>query len=325
MTELMELPEINPVTVFTKEYGSKIVIDSVRKQVESLVLDASTEEGRAKIKSVAYIIAKRKNDLDKAGKELKDEITKQGKVIDAERNKIWNALEEMQTEVRRPVTEFENREKARVDGHKNLISEITSLAEQCSIDKDLGTLRSMQERLHSILEEHDFEEFKAVAEMQYQSAFEKISAAMDSRKKYEDDQFELQQLRQKQLEQEQKDRDAKIAEAARLQAEQAAQAAIAAAEERAKKAEMEKALADRKAEQDAAAAVSAERARVAAQEAAIAAENIKREQDKNHKAKINNEVLNGIIACVPDLTPEQAKAIVVALATKKIPHVQITY
>ena len=126
--------------------------------------------------------------------------------------------------------------------------------------------------------------------------------------------------------------------AAQKAAEQKARDEAAAAEERAKKAEADALAAAARAEAarlaaieqarvDQEAAVEAERKRAAYAKAADDDAAAAREANKKHCAKINGEVLAAIQA-VCDAVPaggDAVKAIVIAIASGKIPHTRIIY
>ena len=137
---------------------------------------------------------------------------------------------------------------------------------------------------------------------------------------------------------------AKRAESERLEAEKRAEDEPKAAAERAKlaetaareaqeKAERDRIAAEEKAKADQAAAVEAaakaERDRIAAEQEAERKALAKREADKAHKAKINNEAATAILRVLETKhgEPEHgtAKAIIVAIAKGEIPHVKINY
>jgi FKBP-type peptidyl-prolyl cis-trans isomerase len=83
----------------------------------------------------------------------------------------------------------------------------------------------------------------------------------------------------------------------------------------------------RKAEADKAAAEQAaaerERQRVADEQRAEAEAAAKREADKAHKAKINNEALTALVAA--GLSDADAKAAIGAIAKGLVPNVKINY
>jgi colicin import membrane protein len=71
-------------------------------------------------------------------------------------------------------------------------------------------------------------------------------------------------------------------------------------------------------------AAQAERDKIAAEQKAEAEAIAKREADLNHKKTINGEILNAL--CESCLIGEvQAKQIISAIVTGKIPHIKINY
>ena len=124
--------------------------------------------------------------------------------------------------------------------------------------------------------------------------------------------------------------------AAQKAAEQKARDEAAAAEERAKKAEADALAAAARAEAarlaaieqarvDQEAAVEAERKRAADAKAAEDAATAAREANTAHRKKINNEALQALAALDCVLGDVPAKAIVIAIAEGRIPHVRIEY
>ena len=113
------------------------------------------------------------------------------------------------------------------------------------------------------------------------------------------------------------------AEAAKLH-EQDAERRRVESEERAKRDAQEAA---ERAERDRVAAVEAERQRaerqrIAEQEAAAKAQ-AEREANKEHMRRINREALAGIVAA--GISEEQGKALIKAIASGSVPHIQIAY
>lgn len=95
--------------------------------------------------------------------------------------------------------------------------------------------------------------------------------------------------------------------------------------EAAKKVESDRLIALQKAEKEKSDAVEAERKRVAADNEAIAEAARKRQENLDHRSKINNDALQAFakLDCVLGEVP--AKAIVIAIAKGEIPHVRIEY
>ena len=369
-SELIVVEPITALTVFGKEGGSETVIDSIRKQVEGLELDISTEKGRDQIKSVAYKIARTKTALDEQGKILKSEMQKQVDLIDGERKKIRDALDEMKEQVRKPLTDFENAEKLRVSVREERIAIIANLATPLVPDPAAETIQAHLDQLKET-EVFDWQEFAMRAQATAEKTRTKLEAMLADRIKRDEEAAELERLRKEKEERERKEREEQIAreaaEAARKEAEEKAAAEAKAAQDKAdrekreaeereaaerkakedeiraaeeaeakRKAEAEKAEADRKAaagraerekKEAADRAAREERERIEAEKRKSDAEAAAREADKKHKAKINNEVLTALMKAIEGSAGVEAtaKAVVVAIASGKVPHTKINY
>ena len=86
-----------PATLF----GSgqvETILSAIEKDVRAEAYDIATPDGRERIKSVAYKIARSKTTLDDLGKEHVAEIKKQSAAIDAERRAIRDRLDALKEE-----------------------------------------------------------------------------------------------------------------------------------------------------------------------------------------------------------------------------------
>jgi hypothetical protein len=99
--------------------GKKLdaIYTRIEKMALGLVADVATKEGVSQIKTCARQIASVKAKIDDAGKKVKAELNKLPLVIDENRRIFREKMEALQEEIRRPVTEIENREKE-IDGIK---------------------------------------------------------------------------------------------------------------------------------------------------------------------------------------------------------------
>jgi len=356
MNELVKLETLTPAKIFAPG-GVDDILAKIKAEVMSEAVDISTKAGRDAVASLAYKVARSKTALDKMGKDLGDANYKAWKAITAERAKIEKELDALRDEVRKPLTDWENAEKDRIAVLEEAIAEIgrtaSFLVPDPSSHEILGRLHYLEE-LSS--KERNWQEFGKRAADAMQASLTALKAAFEVAEKREAEAAELARLRADEIARQQKERDAKIAaeaaEKARVEAEQkaareaeaAARAADAerlrveqekaAAIARAEKAEADRKAAAAKAEQDAkaaaeaaekrqAAAIEAERKRVADEAAKVAAETARREADKAHRAKINNEALAAIVLLGSE--SELAKAIVSAIARGAVPHTKIEY
>lgn len=343
-------PAETAMQVYQTPKGLDPYIDRIRQEVAGQPVDLTTKKGRDAIASRAFKVRKIKTALDSLGKEQVDRLKEIPKLIDAERKRMRETLDALADEVRQPLTEWEQAEEARIQGHKAAIGGIQQMATECG--ESTESIRAAITATETIIVDESWQEFEAEAHRAKAKALEILTAALTAREKHEAEQAELAELRRKQAEQEQKDREAEIArqaaEKARADAEAKAQAerdaaaqreadAKAAAEraerekieaiERQKqaeaRAEAEKLAAEQRAKEAAEAARLAEAKRHADAKAAEEAEQRRREADKQHKARINNAALAAFIE--NGLPEECAKQAVVLIAKGLIPAVRITY
>lgn len=318
--------------VFSEEGGIDAMLTSLEAKVRAIPTDISTPAGRAAIKSLAHQVARSKTAFDEMGKELVSDWKAKSKAVDKERARVWDRLEALQTEVRKPLTDWENAEADRIRQHDAALAEISML----QIFGDDATSHDISDRLDQLasMPNRDWQEFKARAEKLRSETFAVLTVRKDKAVRLEAEQAELARLRAEQADREQKERDDRIAaeaaEKARLVAEAKAarekQEAADAATAETRRLEAEKKAADEraaKAERDAADAVERERQRVAAEKAAEEAAAAKREANKRHAKKINNEILTALVGCGSD--EKVGMVIIASIVRGEIPHVKITY
>ena len=211
---------------FFKPNGSAEVLANLKAEVrkQAAALDISTENGRAAIASLAYKVARSKTALDEQGKSLVEAIKKTSGEIDAERRKVREELDALKEEVRKPLTDWENAEKARVACHEEAINILRNLS--MTPARDCVEVAEHIEKANNLFAQRDWQEFG-------KRALDAKSAVL----------FELgETLKGMQA------REAALIEAARLDAE-ARERAIKEREEAAAKAAKE--AAERKAEEQA--------------------------------------------------------------------------
>ena len=362
LSTTVSLEPSNAVVLFAG--GLDEALAKIAKELRAGVSDISTEKGRKEIASRARKAASCKVKIDEMGKDLNEEANKKIAAINADRNKAKKFLDDLRDEIRKPLDDYEAKEEKRIADHEEAIKTMESAsvitAEMKSEDIDT-TMHSLDEMWRA----RDWEEFAMRAENVARTAFDKLKTALDAAKKYEADQADLARLRAEAAERERIEREKEIAEkaanAARIAAEaEAARKAKEAAEEAerilkaqkesedralreardaedrarmaearrvadAEKAELDRIAAEEKAKRDQEASVQAERDRAAAAKKKEEDETAARESDKKIRAKIHNEARQGLMALDCVLGEIPAKAIVVAIAQGKIPHVKIIY
>src|SRR3546814_249076 len=112
MSNLLPIDQINAVDVFTSG-GLDSLLGRIRAEVSNVIADVSTDAGRKFVASQAYKVARSKTAIDDAGKELVAGWKKQSAVVDAERKRARDTLDALRDEVRKPLTEWEESEKAK--------------------------------------------------------------------------------------------------------------------------------------------------------------------------------------------------------------------
>lgn len=208
----------------------------VQAKARALVADVTTADGVSKIKSTARQIASIKKRVDDIGKDVVAELKDLPKQIDANRKKWREDMEALQEEIRKPVTEIENRqaeiEEIRATHGKLVLSgseEIKAAIE--SLEKIELTGDKWKESLEDATAAVTAE--KGALEVMLNAALKKEAEAS-----------ELEELRKKQEEAERIIREQKIREEAERKARAEAEARAAAEKARL---EREKAEAERKA------------------------------------------------------------------------------
>lgn len=348
------LPQYEAKELFAPGFIDPL-IDRIRAEVRAIPTDISTPKGREAVAALAYKVGRSKTFIDAQRLALVADEKKRLQAIDIEGARVWDVLEDLQKEVRKPLTDWENAEKDRVAAHESALSEIVNAGPHTLQNWQTLSVEAMHDRLNEIkTEARDWQEFGARGRAATSVAVGQIEEAIAKRVKADDERAELERLRAEAVERERVERDARIAREATERAEAAArgreaQAARDAeaerqrierekheAEARAKQAEAQKIAAEQLAEKrrieaeaqakrDQEAAVEAERRRIEAQHQAEREATEKREQNKRHVAKINREVMEALMAHGYQVSEAQARTIIKALADGLIPHTKISY
>lgn len=343
-TELVTVPKETALQVFSAPNGLDPYLQRIRKEIDEFKPDVSTRKGREQVASIAHRVARSKTYLDGVGKDLVAELKDIPKKIDAERKRMRDMLDGWKDEVRQPLTEWEQAEQARIDGHKANIERMKHLTTDIA-NLDSDELRACIAEVEAVELGDHWEEFETEAARAKESSLSLLRAGLEKQQKYEAEQAELASLRAEAEERERKEREERIAreaaERAKREAEEEAARVAAAAEAKAK---AEREAAERRELELKLAAEKAERERLEAQERAARAEQEateraareaeakarkeqeeaeRREANKRHAAKINNEAAKALIK--GGLSEADAKMVVTMIAKKEVPHISIAY
>ena len=229
----------------------------VEKMARGLVADPLTKEGASQIKTCARQIASVKKKVDDYGKDVVAELKALPKIIDENRRIFREKMEALQDEIRRPVTEIEQREEE-IDAIAQRHMRIGADAASGDIQKEIESVKAIE------LTEEKWHESLEKAKKAVNGELNALNLILESALKREEEQRELAELRRKQEEAERIIREQKIREEAERKAREQAEAKAAA--ERARM-QREKEEAERKAaEAEKRAQEAQEAARKAAQQ-----------------------------------------------------------
>lgn len=346
--ELIVIEEVKAIEVFTDK-GIRPLIDAIRQKALSEVPDMKTKKGRDRVKSLAFTVAKTKTALDGLGKELTEDWKKKAKVVDSSRKLMREELDAIKEEVRAPLTEYENREKLRVEKLDNFYDNIIELSKVTNTEMDcpytVGELETNLAKLEAVVVDESLQERELDCIKAKARGIEKLTKTIEEIKQKEQQERELEELRQKQIEQERIEREKQIAEqaaeqaraeAARIMVQQQQEAEareaqakyeLEQAEERAKQAaiqaEQQAKQAQERAEREKQAAIDAEKARQIEEAERLNREAAEREANVKHKKAINNDAMQGFID--GGLSEADAKTAVTLIAKGLIKHTKISY
>jgi hypothetical protein len=250
MTDLIKIEKVTAVDVFNND-GLDPLLKQIKEEVRSFVPDLTTAGGRKAIASLAAKVAKSKTYLDSLGKDLVADQKATIKKVDAERKRMREDLDLLKVEVRKPLTDWENKEKYRVE-HLNIeLNLLKSMSAEVNpetfVEYTSADLAIIMKNVEAIDIGDDWDEFKSAAEQAKEQVLGSLHLSFTNRKKAEDDQAELDRLRREQKEREKREHEEAIA---RQAAEKAEREAAEKAEQERARVEQEQQEAQRKADQE---------------------------------------------------------------------------
>lgn len=247
-TALALIETVKAVEIYANN-GMDPLLDKIKEHVRSFVPDLSTAKGRKEIASMAYKVAQSKTHLDNLGKELTADWKKKAKVVDDERKKMREELDALKDEVRKPLTDFEEAEKARIDALNARILAIKALA--TDVDDDGKKLSSVclfdNLVVVKVIDIESFGEMAKEAALAKESAVRSLEAHIARRTNEEAEAAELERLRREAAEREEADRVERIRKEAEEKAKREAEEVARKERERV---EAEKAEAELKAKEE---------------------------------------------------------------------------
>ncbi|AVE42432.1 cell envelope biogenesis protein TolA [Providencia stuartii] len=283
----------------------KTLAEEERKELDS---DLSVAKNRKAFASLAYKVTQTKTAIDKAGKLVVDDLKELPKKVDAARKLFRDELDALSTDIRKPLTEWEEQEKAREEAEA-LKKQIELDHEEALQMNELFDLRKAEEERQRIAREEEM----------------KRQAAEQAR-------LEAERKAQQEIEAAvRREREAKeAAERAEREKQEAIQRAEQAAKEAKEKAERDAKEAQERAEREKQLAIEAERKKAQeAEQARLAEEERKRQEeakrqaDKEHRRKYNQETLQALVSNGFD--EKLATEFIKLVASNKIPHMAMNY
>lgn len=338
-TELINIEELKVEVVF-KSGGMKPYIDQIKKASSQMIFTASTESGRKDIKDFQLKIMRSRKAIEKTANSFSKEIKEKVKVINGERDYSINQLLSLEAEIMKPVEEYNNIDKKRVEDLKERLLSLDINESFKLFDSD--QLKNIIKVFEDTLIDDSWQEFKDLAKEKKFDGLETLNELLVTAEKKEADAIELEELRKNKAIQEQKEREAEIAKEAtekiaREKAEEADKANKEAEQAKAKaeadqkaileKAEQEKKDALAKAEAEKEQALRDQQAKIDAESKAKADEEEKKRKAAEYteyRRKINCKILEDFIK-VTGISDEQSRTVLNAIYKGQIPNVSINY
>lgn len=356
VTDLVVIEKQNAMAVFTTKEQLDPIIEAIEKEARSLVPDVSTRKGRDAIASMAHKVARSKTYIDNAGKDLVAELKALPKQIDESRRIVRERLDALKDEVRRPLTEWEDAEKARTEALQQRLVDLRALSEVIDAAGNYLPSADIHARIQeakSVVLDDSWQERAAEAGVAKDSTIQQLEASLEVAQKREHEAAELERLRKEAEEKARLEREetirreaaeqakrvaeakakAELEAAARREAEEKARAELAERQrvEAEQRAAREKQEAEARAEREKAAAVEAERLKAKqaedarlAEEKRKADEQAKREADVKHRKTVGTNIVNALTSHT-SITREQAIEVLTALKDDLIPCAKIHY
>ncbi|MBW5930422.1 hypothetical protein CFM96_17440 [Klebsiella michiganensis] len=318
------------------ENGLDKFLEQIREGVNE-VPDLSTAKGRARIASLAAQVSRSKTAVEKPGRDYLKRLKEQPKVVEAELRRFVTECDQLRDEVRRPLTEWEDAEKARTEALQQRLFDLRALADVIDTAGNYLPSADIQARIQeakSVVLDESWQERTAEAGVAKDSTIQQLEASLAAAQKREHEAAELERLRKEAEEKARLEREEAIrreaAEKATRDAEAKAKAEIDAAarreaseKARAEEAERLRIETEKRATREKEEAVAAERRRQEEEQKRIADEEARRAADKEHRRTINRQAIADLIES--GLPQEMAEKALIAIASGKVSAVQIKY
>lgn len=318
--ELVVVENLELVPFFTKGDQVQSILDRLTEEANSYASgdlgDLSVKKNRDAVKAMVTKFTKSKTYLEDKGKDLAAEYKAIPKIIDANRKLVKDTITELQKVVRKPLTDWED-EQARIKAEAEAAKAAEELAIQVENDHEMALLLNDKFNADAKAELDRIERERIAYEEEL-----KAKAAEDARELAEKQAAEKQAAIE-----EQKQEAIRKEQRAILEKEQAQQREAQLkidAENAEKQRVLDAENAEKKRLADIEIAKQQEIARQQAEQSRLAAEQKARDDNKDHRAAVNNKVASALMEFA-NLSEEQAVDAVKALVRKQIPHTELKY
>ncbi|GGY87898.1 hypothetical protein [Shewanella fodinae] len=296
--------------------------DHIKASVNE-VPDLTTVKGRDRIASLAASVSRSKTAIEKPGRAYLKHVKAVVKPIEQNLKKFVDDCDELRDMVRKPLTDWENEQKA----HQEMLqAKVSYFAEEYAgmmenAPDNLTERLQFFERVHAALTaekiDASYEQYQEAGAAAKAETLDKIELRIAGTKAEIQEQKRLaeeaEQKRQQEIEQ------AKAQAEAKAKAD--AQAEIEAANRRAEEA---KALAAEQAKQREAAAAEAERQRIIEEQRKQQEIETARAADVEHRKAVNNDVLQKLMAEI-GIDEDTARLIIIKAAKGNLGALQMNY
>lgn len=324
-------PEDKAAELFVPN-GLDKIIARIRKEVEQFQPDVSTEKGRKAIASLARKVASSKARLEDYGKNLSMDIKRKATDIDAERRRMKEELDVLRDQARKPLDDYEAAIELRVEAHEQALKDVLELS-----NVPFGSsVKEIEGRIAKLdgFALRGWEEFADRFGMANDSVSMRLGNILTETKKQEGERIAFKKLDEERIAREsveakqrqakeQAERDERIAREATERSERESAEREAKAKRDADAAEARALKAEQDSKDAAERATAAEQKRAADAKAKEAAEAQARENDKAHKTEVHGKAIASIVAL--GVSDYEARAVVSAIASGKVPAVRIVY
>ncbi|QYX54592.1 hypothetical protein K3F44_09980 [Pseudomonas sp. S07E 245] len=216
LIKIEEISEANAPAIYVAG-GLQQFISLVKGEVEGEVPDLTTRKGRERIASLAAKVSKSKTAVEKPGRDYLRRLKEMPKVVEAELREFVTEMDKLRDETRRPLTEWEQAEAARIARHEQGVAAIKAEGTELGL-LDAEDLLARIGRVEGVTLGPDWEEFAAEAGQVKDQVLAALREALAARQKYDAEQAELARLRREAEDRAEQDR-IRLAQEAAVEAE----------------------------------------------------------------------------------------------------------